>query len=177
MENELATAASAAHAAQGPGIMSPDVTMLVLTWIAFISLLFILHKFAWKPILAALDAREEGIRKSVEEAERIKTELAKVEESRLGILREAENKSRQMIEDSRKAAVEAAKVIQEKAREEAKILIENATREIGAERDRAQDQLKKLSAEIAVDLAEKILEENVDEAKNRKIIDEYLKQI
>ena len=150
MENELA---SAAHE---PGVMSPDIIMLILTWVAFISLMLILHKFAWKPILAALDAREEVIRKSVEEAE---------------------NKSRQMIEDSRKAAVEAAKIIQEKAREEAKILIENATREIGAERDRAQDQLKKLSAEIAVDLAEKILEENVDEAKNRRLIDEYLKQI
>lgn len=171
MKKELS---SAAHDA---GIMSPDMTMLVLTWVAFISLLVILHKFAWKPILAALDAREESIRKSVEEAQRIKTELAKIEDSRLTILREAENKSRQMIEDSRKAAVEAARVIQEKAREEAKILTENSLREIGAERDRAQAQLKQLSAQIAVGLAQKILEENINEQKNNKLIDEYLKQI
>jgi F-type H+-transporting ATPase subunit b len=171
MENQIA------EAAHQPGIMAPEITMLILTWVAFISLLIILHKFAWKPILSALDAREEKIRKSVDEAEKIKAELIKIEESRLGILREAENKSRQILDDSRKAAVEAAKVIQEKAREEGKILIENAVREIGSERDRAQAHLKALSAQIAVGLAQKILEENIDEGKNSKLIDEYLKKI
>ena len=57
--------------------LTPDVTMIVLTWATFFTLFFVLYKFAWKPILTALDNREESIRRSVEEVQKIKDFIKK----------------------------------------------------------------------------------------------------
>ena len=175
MEHELAT--TAAHAVQEPGVLTPDATMLILTWFSFISLLVILHKFAWKPILTALQAREDSIRQAVETAEKAKEELAKIKETRESILAEAESKAKDIIDESRKAAVEAAKVIQQKTKEENMIISQNAVREIKEETERARASLRTEMANIAVSLAGKLVEANIDENKNKKIIDEFIRGI
>lgn len=157
--------------------MSPEVNLLILTWLTFILLLVILQKFVWKPILTALDAREKSIRESVENAEKIKAELIKIEDTRNLILYQAEQKSKELIDNSRKAAVDAVKIIQAKAREEAQIVLQNAQRDIKEEALRAQAMLRQESAQIAVALASKLLEENLDDAKNQKIVDKFIRQI
>ena len=157
--------------------LSPDTNMLILTWITFFLLLIVLYKFAWKPILLALDKREENIRKSVEEAERIKAELAKMDETRHQMLVEIEAKSKAILDQSRKGAVEAAKIIQEKAKEETRILLENARREVKEEVERAQANLREESAEIAIRLAGKLIEKNLDDEQNKKLIDEFIREI
>ena len=172
MENQITP-----PGAHEPGIMTPEVTMIVLTWVAFIALLIILHKYAWKPILSALQAREDDIRQAVETAEKAKQELAKIQETREQILAEATAKSKELIEQSRHAAVEAAKVVERKNREEAKILIENAQREIKAEVERAQAELKAVTAEVAISIASKLIEENLDNEKNRKLVSQLMREI
>ena len=159
------------------GFMSPEMNLLILTWVTFIVVLLILHKFAWKPILKGLEEREKMIRLSVDEADRIKEELAKIEEKRKDIIREAEIKSREIIDQSRKAAVEAAKVIQQKAREETKIFTLNAQRELKDAVEKAQADLREESARIAVELAGKLIEENLDTEKNRKLINQFIKEV
>ena len=172
MENQLASSAS--HA---PGVMTPDVTMVILTWVAFISLLIILHKYAWKPILDGLEKREKIIRSAIEHADRAREELAKVEEKRIQILAQANNQAKALIESSRQGALEAVKIIQEKAKEEAKILLENARREINEEKEKAQADLREESAHIAVTLAGKLIEANLDDERNRKLINRIIKEI
>src|SRR3989338_6981850 len=120
----------APHPEGGSPLFSPDVGMVILTWVTFFLLLAVLYKFAWKPILNALDKREEFIRRSIEEADRIKDELAKIYQTRQLIVQEAEREGKDLVAASRKAAVEAAKVIEGRARDEAQILLENAKREI-----------------------------------------------
>ena len=159
------------------GIFNPDTSMLLLTWITFFALLAVLYKFAWKPILSALDAREESIRKSVDEAERIRLELSKIEEIRVRMLTEVETKSKDVIAQARKGAVEAARIIQEKAKEEAHILLENARREIKSEVEKAQADLREESARAAVQLAGKLIEENLDDEKNRKLVNELIREL
>lgn len=159
------------------GILTPDVTMMALTWISFISLLFILHKFAWKPILKALDDREKNIRGAVETAERVKAELKSVQDQRDKIMNEAYAKSKEVIDQSRQAAIEAAKVIERKAKEEAHIMLENARTEIRVEKERAQDDLKKEVANWAIQLTGKLVHENLDNEKNRKLVALYTKDI
>jgi len=95
-------------------LLSPDASMLVLTWVTFFLLLAVLYKFAWKPILAALDTREESIRKSLEDAERIKGEVERLNETRAQMMAESEERAKDIIDQSRKAATEAAKVIEGK---------------------------------------------------------------
>jgi len=160
-----------------PGLFSPDVSMMLLTWVTFFALLAILYKFAWKPILTALDNREEMIRRSVEDAEKIRLQLAKASEDCKKLLDEAQDKAKTIVDQSRKAAVEAAKVIDQKTRDEVQILLENATSEIKAAKEKAQAELREESVQIAINLAGKIVQENFDNNKNREFVNRLLKQL
>jgi len=160
-----------------PGALDPNVSMAILTWVTFFTLLAVLHKFAWKPILAALDTREKDLRDAIENADKVKAELESLDQKRNDILFQAEAKSKELIVQSRKAAVEAAKTIEHKAKEEAKIILENARREIHEQVQKAQADLREESSRIAVALAGKIIEENLDTEKNRKLVNQLIKDI
>ncbi|MFA5060059.1 MAG: F0F1 ATP synthase subunit B [Candidatus Omnitrophota bacterium] len=164
-------------AEHAPGVFTPDVMMAVLTWVTFFALLLVLYKFAWKPILNALESREELIRRSVENAEKANRQLADIEKSRDEIIAQAHEKAKDVVDQARKAAIEAAGVIQQKTRDDAHIILENARREINAEKEKAQAELKSTSAHIAVQLAEKLINENLDSEKNQKIVRDFIKDI
>jgi F-type H+-transporting ATPase subunit b len=167
----------AASHAEGPQILGANTTMVFLTWVSFFLLLAVLYKFAWRPILSALDAREAAIRKSVEDADRIKEELAQIHASREKELNVAYAKAKDIIEESRRGAVEAAHIIQQKAKDEAQILLQNATRDIRDETEKARAQLKSESARLAVELTTKLIRENLDEEKSRRLINQYIKEL
>ena len=156
---------------------TPEIQLIFLTWITFFLLLAVLYKYAWKPILNALDQREQRIRQSVQQAEEIRQKLVQLEETTQKTLTKAEAQARDIVAQSRQASVNASKVIEQKAREEAKIVIENAQREIHAEFAKARDVLKQESAEYAIKIAEKLLEENLDEAKNKALIDKLINEV
>lgn len=151
-------------------LLSPDISMVILTWLTFFFLLAVLYKFAWNPILKALDEREALIRRSVEDADRVKEELAGIHETRQQFMREAEEKARGIISDARKAATQASHAIEQRAKEEADILLENARRDIERETEKARMILREESARLAVELAGKLIEENLDTEGNRKLI-------
>jgi len=159
------------------GFFSPDMNMVLLTWVTFFLLLAVLYKFAWKPILGILDAREESIRKSLEDVDRIKTEMDNLEAKCDQRLTEVESKAKDVIDQSRKAAKEAASIIQNKARQEAQISLENAIRDIKEETQKARMMLREESAQIAVGLAGKLIEENMNADKNRSLINKFIKEI
>ena len=151
--------------------------MVLWTWVTFGLVLVVLYKFAWKPILAALDEREKGIRDSVENAEKIRTELEQVEGKREKLIKEADDKAKEIITTARKAAVEASKVIENKAKEEANILLENANREIKASKEKAEATLRRDSAELAIALAGKLIGKNLDDTKNRALTEQLISKI
>lgn len=158
------------------GILSPDVSMMALTYATFFVLLFILYKLAWKPILENLEKRERHIRQSVDEAQKIKDELAAIDRKRQEVIAAADEKSRHIIDQARKGAVEAAKVIEQKVKDEAQILLTNANTEIKATQKEIKASLRQESAQLAVLLASKIIDENLDEAKHHKLIDKLIKE-
>src|SRR3989338_10590425 len=89
------------------GFLTPDATVALLTWITFFALLAILKKFAWKPILDGLDAREEKIRKALDDARKAGEELAKINQTRASAVSAAENHAPENVEPARKTPVEA----------------------------------------------------------------------
>jgi len=151
--------------------------MMILTWVTFFSLLAILYRFAWKPILAGLEEREDRIRQAVDNTQKIQEELAKINMSRQQILSEADEKAKEIVAQSRKAAIEAAKIIEHKTKEDVQILLENAQFEINAAKEKAEAELREESARIAVALAGKIIQENLDTPKNRQFVDRLIKEI
>ena len=157
-------------------LLTPDIGMVVLTWVTFLLLLAVLYRFAWKPILKALDEREESIRRSVEDAERIKEELAQTHATRHQMLKETEQKAREIMGESRKAAAQIADAIQHKAREDAKILLENARRDIREETEKAKMVLRGESAQLAIDLAAKLIHKNLDTEGNRRLVKEFVEE-
>ena len=158
-------------------LLNPDLGMLLLTWVVFFLLLGILYKFAWKPILVALDAREQSIRKSVDDVERIKREVEAIEQTRKQLINAAHTESKEIIDRSRNAARDAANIIEQKARETAKISLENALRDIREETQKAQAQLRREGAHIAIELASKLIEENMDTERNQKTVNRLIKEI
>ena len=162
---------------QHPGILSPDTTLVILTWISFFALLAILHRFAWKPILAGLKQREDYIRKSLDDADKIKSQLAEVEAAKGAILDEAKERANTIIEQSRKMGNDLAGQIEQRAKKNAEEIISSAHEEIEGERERVRNALKKESAQTAVSLAEKILKENLDTKKNRDLINQAIKDV
>lgn len=157
--------------------LTPDMTMVVLTWVTFLLLLAVLYKFAWKPILTALDTREKDIRDAIDHADKIKAEMERLSETSKQIIGQAETEAKELLTNARKAALEAAKTIEQKTRTEAQILIENANREIKEEKEKAQAELRAESARIAVDLAGKLIEKNLDDKQNREFVDQLIKDI
>ena len=145
--------------------------MVILTWVTFFALFAILKKFAWKPILQILDDREKNIRAAVEEAEKTRQEYLLIGDKRKHVLLEADNAAQELMNQSRQSALKAAKLIEERAKSEAEIVMENARREIEAEQEKSAVYLREQSANTAVELARRILRGDLDEAKQKKIID------
>ena len=160
-----------------PAFFKPDVSLMILTWVAFAVLLVILKKFAWGPILEGLEKREADIRKSVSDADRIRQEMEHLAETKRQVLIEARQQSEALIEESRHAAREAGKGIEKQAKDQAQIIFENAQREARDAANQAYANLKKQSADMIVDLTSKLVRENMTNDKNKKIVEELIKGI
>ena len=170
MSNAVIPADAHLAASAEPALLNPDVTIVVLTWFTFLALSVVLYKFAWNPILKALDDREELLRRSVENADKIKAELDHLHQTRNQFIREAEEKARNIVSEAKHSGTQLSQVIQNKAREEANILLENTRRDIKEEVAKAKIALREESAQIAIDLAGKLIEKNLDTESNRKLI-------
>ncbi len=164
-------------AAAQTNILTPDVTMVILTWVTFFILLFILKKFAWKPILEGLQQREDYIRQSLDDADKAKAQLAQVEGTKAQILNDAKTQASQIIDDARKTAMDLAHSIETKAKQNAQEIVKNAQAQIEGERQHVRQALKEESVHIAIALAGKILKENSDTDKNRRLVDAAIPQL
>ena len=154
-----------------------NLQMMIWTWVVFLVLAGILYKFGINPILAALDKREETIRAGLESAEQARQELAKIEASRQELIRQAEEQAKQIVEDGRRAAREAAQIIEEKAKQEMQITLENAQREIRTAEEKARANLRRECGDLAIKLATRLINENLDDARHRALVNTMLSEI
>jgi len=138
---------------------------------------FILKKYAFGPILEGLDQREAEIERSLENADRLEREMITLDEKVTSKLEEADAKVREMIESGRTAAREAGQVIEEKAREEAQITRENAERDLASAKGKAENELRLHSAETAVAMAAKLLEEKLDDRRRKELTDRLIAEV
>lgn len=169
----------AGHGGHGEdeGPIQVDLGMFLLFLLVFVAAAAILKKYAWGPILDGLDAREQKIAKSIEQADEIEARLNDIESRQAALIAEADEKAKSIVEHSREAAREAARVIEKKAGEEARILVENAAREIESAREKAEASLRRESAELAVGLATKILETEMTADQQVKLTEKLIKEI
>lgn len=161
----------------GGSLIDVNPGLIFWTWVTFIALMLVLYKFAWKPILIALKQREDNIKDSLSKAEEAKIDAEKILKENQASLAKAEDESKKIIEQSRIFADSLKDQLIKESKLQAQKLIEDASSEIERKKTAAFDELKNQIAEIAVSAAEKILRENLDAEKNKKLVDKYINEI
>ncbi len=175
----LLAGATPALAAQGEGspLLRFDPGVGVWALVVFILLMLLLRKFAWNPIIDALDAREKTVRESLEQASRIQSESARLAEEQARILAESRAQAASVLQTARESGEALKKKVEETAHQEKQRILEAARREIEAEKTAAVAELRKVTAELSVSIAEKLIRTNLDEAKTRKLVDELINEV
>ncbi len=151
--------------------------LILWTILTFVVVLLILRKSAWKILLNALNAREEKIRASLEQAERAQQEAARLLEENRKQLALADEQSQRILREGRDAGERLKTEIVEKASGSARQMIEQAREEISREKEKALLQLRAEVADLAIGAAGKILDANLDSARHRKLIDDAIKDV
>lgn len=151
--------------------------LIIWTWITFIIVLFILRRFAWGPLLSAVEGREKSITNAIESAKRERAEAEKL----LGEQKTAIASARQEAADAvRKTQADMEKFREElmsKARKEADSLKADAQRAINDERVKAVAELKGEAAKLSIAIAEKLLGEKLDDAKHQALAQQFVQDL
>jgi F-type H+-transporting ATPase subunit b len=155
-------------------LIQPDPGLFIWTIVTFLVLLALLTKFAWKPLLQALQERQERIRQSLEEARRAQEEMERLKRESAEIIRQAHVEANAIVTASRTDAERVREETKQKARTEAAAILAAAERQIEAEALRARHDVRREAADLSVAIASKLIRRNISAEDNRAIIDEML---
>ena len=175
----LLTTPSLALAAE-PGdtnLLSLHGGLMFWTLIIFVILLIVLTKFAFKPITAAVIAREQALMKAIDDAKRDREEAARVLAEHRAALDAARGDAQRLIVEGREAGERVRAEIVEQARVEQHEMMERVRREIASEKDRAIMELRREAVDLAIKGAGKVIEKNLDDASNRKLVEDFLASV
>ena len=143
--------------------------------ILFILLLFLLKKFVWKPILDALNSREEGIKNALDEADKARQEMLDLKSSNEKILKEARIERDTLLKDARMIKDKMISEAKDEAKAQSNKIIEQAKQTIENEKLAAITELKNQVAELSIGIAEKIMKEELsNKDKQVKLIEKML---
>ncbi len=158
-------------------LLEPNAGLIFYKVIVFALLLFLLRKFAWKPIVSALSEREETIDSSIRQAERALEEARQTGEKNEEARRAAEENARRIMQDARAAADRVRTEDIEKTRARIRQMQKQAQDEIEREKQRALEELRDEVAGLAIQTAEQILEETLDTDRHRKLVNRFIEQL
>jgi F-type H+-transporting ATPase subunit b len=159
-------------------LVTPDFGLVFWMVISFLIVLFILKRFAWKPILLSLRSREESIDSALKSAEKAREEMTKLKGDNEKILAEARLEREQMMKEAREMKEKIISDAKKSAGIEADKLIEMAKIQIQNEKNNAVAEIKVTVVELSVQIAEKILQKNLDsDSKQKDYAESLLKDI
>ena len=154
------------------GLVTPNPGTIFWMLIIFGIVLFVLRKFAWKPILNALKEREESIANALNSAEEAKREVANLKADNDKIIAEARQEKNAILKVAKEMKDKIIIEAKEKAMQETARSIELAQRQIQSEKDAAINDLKKQVAELSVMIAEKVLKKELtSKTEQEKMVD------
>lgn len=158
-------------------LLAPNVGLMFWTLIIFVILLFVLAKFAFPPMLAAVEARERALQEAIDGAKADRAEAAELLARHRAEMDSARVEAQRLIADGRAAGERLRDEMLEQTRAQQQELLDRARREIATERDRAIAELRHEAVELAIVGASKVIEHNLDDAANRKLIDGFLSSL
>jgi F-type H+-transporting ATPase subunit b len=158
-------------------LLQLDPGLFIWTILTFLALLAALAKFAWRPLLQALDQRQESIRKSLDDAAQARQELERLHQESAQIIAKARADADTVIAKSRADADRLREDMKSKARADAEGITRNAERQIQLETHRALQQIRHQAVDLSVMIASKIIQRNLSKEDNERLINEALKQV
>jgi F-type H+-transporting ATPase subunit b len=155
-------------------LVQPDPGLYIWSIVIFLMLLFLLMKFAWKPLLAMLEKREDNIRKSLLDAEKARDELVNVKENTEKLLSEARNESQAIVAAGKKNAERMKDEIVEKAQSKSDVLLDDAKNQIRIEKEHAIADVKAEVVNLSMEVAKKLIKKNLSKDDNLKLINDSI---
>ena len=155
-------------------LLTPSFGLLIWTVVAFLVVFFILKKFAWKPILSSLKAREEGIADALATAEKVKAEMAQLKNENEALLAKAREERAQMLKEARDTKDKIINEAKDQAKLEANKIITDAQAAIEQQKMAAITDVKNQVGNMVIEISEKILRRELS-AKSEQ--ENYIKQL
>lgn len=173
----LPTVALASEEGASPGLFSGDVGVAIWTVVIFALVVFVLARYAWGPMLNALQARESFIRDSLQKAASERESAEKLLRDYERKLAEARAEATAIVEEARRDAESVKTKLEQAARDEGERLMARARQEIDLARDKAVKDLYRASSQLATDLAARILRREIRPEDHERLISESLAQL
>ena len=162
---------------EAPNVILPETNELIWGGLAFVVLLGVMWKFALPPVRKMMKDREDRIRADLERAEQARVEAEHELEEYRRQLADARNEGSQIIEQSREQAEEVRRELIAKAESDAAEIRQRAAEDARLAGERAMGELRTSVAELSIELAEKVVERNLDHDTQIQLIESYINQV
>lgn len=159
-------------------LLVPEIGLVILQTIAFLLLMFLLAKFAWKPVLAAIKEREQSIDEALNKAELAKQEMTRLTAQNEELMKEARSERDRILKEAKTLKDNILHEAKNQAHTEGVKLIEKAKIEIENQKKAALAELKSQVSTLSIDIAERILRNQLeDKAKQQDLVASLLKDV
>ena len=159
-------------------LIEPGIGLIFWTTFVFLLLLFLLGKYAWKPILGAIKTREEGIEKALASAESALKDMRELKSNNEKILAEARTERDNLLKEARETKEAIIAEAKQKAKDESERIMLSAREQISNEKNAAIAELKKQVATLSIEIAEKILKSELsNDQKQKTLVDNLMKDV
>lgn len=171
-------AVSAVAAEEGGGggnaLITPQFGLIFWTALTFVLLLLLLGRFAWKPLLGALEAREKGIKDTIDQAASDREEARKLLAQHQELLQQARRERAEAVEAGRQDAERLKTEILDEAKRQRETILKQSEAQIDAGLRQARLELRTVAADLAIQAAGKLLSKNLDDPTQKRLVEDYL---
>lgn len=159
-------------------LLVPEFGLVILQTIAFLLLMFLLAKFAWKPVLAAIKEREQSIDEALNKAELAKQEMTRLTAQNQELMKEARAERDLILKEAKSLKDSIVGEAKAQAHHEGSKMIEKARIEIENQKKAALAELKNQVSTLSIDIAERVLRNQLqDKAKQQDLVASLLKDV
>lgn len=161
----------------GMKLVTPEFGMIFWTLVTFVVLVFLLGRFAWKPLLALLDEREKQVREALDAARNARAEADETLKKNQEFLAGARRETQALLEQGRRESEALRAEILAQARKEAQDLVDQGKRQIQYEQKQAVEQLRRQVADLAIGAAGNLIRRELDDAGHRQLVADYIRAL
>ena len=155
-------------------LLTPHIGTMFWTLVTFLAMVFVLGRYAWRPMLGALGAREKAIQESIDGARKDREEAQAALAEQRELLADAHRQRNEALDAGRREAERLKAEILEQANQQRESLLKQTEEQVRSELRQARAELRGYAADLAIGAAQKLISRNLDGDLQRKIVDEYL---